>query len=119
MKTIYIKGITHYKKYIRKTVLKSELKEGQDFIEGYAGQDHALYWLNENIDLRTFKRAVGAKYVWRHRIRFYESIEEMNKKTKKEDDFNSEDLALLNKIKKNYYGKNMQVLQGGIGELVH
>jgi len=117
MRTIYIKGLTHYKKYIRKAILKSELIEGQDFIEGYAGQDYALYWLHDDLDLRTFKKAVGAKYVWRHRIRFYESIEEMNKK-KKDDDYNAEDLALLNKIKK-HYGKDMQVLQRDIGELVY
>lgn len=77
---IFIKGITHYKKYIRKALSKSKLVEGIDYIEGYASNEYALYWIKDTLTLKEFKRSIGAKYVWRHRIRFFESEEEMNKK---------------------------------------
>lgn len=78
MRTIYIKGIKKYKDSLVKGLNKSDLHEGRDYIQGLAGTDHALYWLNENISLRKFKLAIGAKYVFKHRMRFYNTIEEMN-----------------------------------------
>ena len=64
---------------MRKSLDKSALKPGKDFIEGNStSREYALYWLSKNILLRQFKLAISAKYIWKNRLRFYKSIEEIN-----------------------------------------
>jgi len=99
MRTIYIKGIKKYKDSLIKGLNKSNLVEGIDFIQGLAGNDHALYWLNESIELREFKLAIGAKYVWKHRMRFYNSIEEMNPVVI-DDNLTESEINLMNRVKR-------------------
>jgi hypothetical protein len=77
MKTVYVKGQTHYKKYVRKSLSKSKLREGLDFIEGLGSNEFGLFWINEKMKVRDFKRAVGARTIWKFRVKFYESFEEM------------------------------------------
>lgn len=101
MRTIYIKGIKKYKASLIKGLDKSSLREGRDYIQGLAGDDHALYWLNENLELREFKLAIGAKYVFKHRMKFFNTIEEMHPK-KNEDGLSEHEIKLFNKIKKEY-----------------
>lgn len=77
---------------------KSDLIDGTDYIQGLAGEDYALYWLRDDLNLREFKLAIGAKYVWKHRMRFYNSIEEMKPET--EDVMSDSEIVLMEKIKK-------------------
>lgn len=82
MITIYIKGINKYKAKVRKALRKSILVEGDHYIEGHSShEDCTLYWLTSRITLLDFKKSIGAKYVWKYRLRFYKTIEEMNPKT--------------------------------------
>lgn len=85
MKTIYVKGRTHYKKYVRKSLYNSKLREGLDFIEGLGSNEFGLFWINEKLNLKDFKRAIGAKTILKFRVNFYESFEEMNPKKTEED----------------------------------
>lgn len=102
MRTIYIKGIKKYKDSLIKGLNKSKLREGKDFIQGLAGKDHALYWINEELDLRDFKLAIGAKYVWKHRMRFYNTIEEMNP-IFIDENFSESEIKLMEKVKRKYH----------------
>lgn len=102
MRTIYIKGIKKYKESLIRGLNKSDLREGKDFIQGLAGKDHALYWINDNLDLRIFKLAIGAKYVWKHRMKFYNTIEEMNPVVVDETLSESE-IKLMERVKREYY----------------
>lgn len=104
MRTIYIKGIKKYKVSLIKGLGKSNLIEGIDFIQGLAGNDYALYWINENLDLREFKLAIGAKYVWKHRMRFFNTIEEMNPVVEI-DGLTASDLAFMKRIKDEIFTK--------------
>lgn len=81
MRTIYIKGIKKYNTSIYKGLRKSDLVEGKDYIVGLGGIDFALYWINENIGLREFKLAIGADYIWKHRMKFFENIEDVTPKS--------------------------------------
>lgn len=101
MRTIYIKGIKKFKKGIGKGLDKSELIEGKDYIQGLAGSDFALYWINENIALRDFKKAISAKYVFKHRLQFFNSIEEMNPE-KDNDELSLSEIELMNRVKENF-----------------
>lgn len=85
MKTIYIKGKGQYKRNVRKALSKTDiLIEGVDFVEGLEGSDFMLIWLREDLELRSLKLGITAKYVWKHRLKFYFSIEEMNPPKKEE-----------------------------------
>jgi hypothetical protein len=73
---IYIVGNPGFKKDVARKLEHSELK----FMPGYLGSvagatDYDMYWIDKTVSLRTFKEAIGAKYIWRHRIKFYESLE--------------------------------------------
>src|SRR5258708_4617109 len=102
MKTIYIKGIKKYKESLIKGLKKSDLTEGIDYIQGLAGKDHALYWINENLELKEFKLAISAKYVWKHRMRFYDTIEEMNPVVI-DDKLSESEIKLMEKVKREYH----------------
>jgi hypothetical protein len=85
MRTIYIKGKGQYKRNVRKALSKTDyLIEGYDFVEGLDGSDFMLIWLREGIDERLLKLGITAKYVWKHRLNFFNSIEEMNPPKKDE-----------------------------------
>ena len=60
---------------------------------GYTGASsdmdtHDLYWLDEKVDLRKFKEAIGSKLIWKYRLNFFTSleafIESQNKKKEAE-----------------------------------
>lgn len=106
MKTIYIKGIKQYKYYIRRGLEKSKLVEGKDYIIGNATNEYALVWIREDLDLRELKLAISAKYVWRNRMRFFLSIDEMN--PKQSNDLTLEDVELMNEIKNNLKHESYQ-----------
>jgi hypothetical protein len=101
MRTIYIKGIKKYKVSLIKGLDKSDLIEGKDYIQGLAGDDHALYWINDHVTLRDFKLAIGAKFVFKHRMRFFNTIDEMKPKIVDEG-FNESEKQFLDKIKREF-----------------
>jgi len=82
-KTIYITGIKKYQISIIKGLHKSDLVEGIDYIQGLNGDDYALIWIDEKLDIKDFKRAIGTDFIWKHRMRFYDDINEIKPK---EDD---------------------------------
>jgi ribosomal protein S8 len=85
MRTVYIKGIKKYKVSLLKGLNKSGFIEGKDYIRGVDDDDYALYWLANHVTLKHFKLVIDAHYVWKHRMRFYNSYDEMltKKKVKK------------------------------------
>lgn len=98
MKTVYIKGILHYKKRIRKQLNKSHLIEGKDYIEGLSESDYALIWICEGMDIRELKLEISAKYVWRHRLKFYNNINEMYPVPENNSELSESDLEFINQI---------------------
>ena len=73
---IYIVGNPGFKKEVARKLEHSELK----FMPGYLGSvsvatDYDMYWVDKSVSLRAFKEAISAKYIWRYRIRFYDTLE--------------------------------------------
>lgn len=102
MRTIYITGIKKYRVSILKGLLKSDLIEGKDFIEGSSGYDHALYWLGDHVTLKDFKLAIGAKYIWKHRMRFFNTYDEMKPPTVGSTELTETEKRLLSSITQKY-----------------
>lgn len=75
-KTVYIVGRDKF----NDEVIRHLERSGIDFMAGYdgppSGQDHELFWIPEDMSIRTFKEAIGAKTVFKHRLRFFSSLEE-------------------------------------------
>jgi len=98
MKTIYIKGRGYYKYGVRKGLERSNLKEGKDYIEGTNGSNFLLIWIREDMELRELKKAITAKHIFKYRIRFYNTIEDMCPK-QVEEGFRPEDLKLIEEVR--------------------
>lgn len=89
-KTIYIVGREKFVDDVTRHLERS----GLDFMPGYetkdAGAAHELFWIPEQMTVREFKEGIGAKTVFKYRLRFFESpesfIETMNSNEFTEDE---------------------------------
>lgn len=102
--TIYITGKAGFKKEVARRLEHSDI----NYMPGYIGSsldtsDHDMYWLDKAIDLRAFKDAIGAKAIWKYRIRFYNSLEAFIASQNKESQsttFTKQDLELIREMRK-------------------
>jgi len=100
--TIYITGEEGFKHEVAKRLDHSDL----EFMPGYIGNatgttDHDMYWVNKEVDLRTFKLAIGAKTIWKYRVRVYASLEEfITSQNKENNSFTASDLKLIQEMRK-------------------
>lgn len=71
--TVYIRGRNGFKSEVQHILEHARI----DTLPGFANERGvALYWIPENLSLRDFKKAIGAKYVFKHRLKFYMTVEE-------------------------------------------
>ena len=88
--TVYVTGKSDFGEEVLKKLESSNV----NYMPGYTGTSsemdtHDLYWLDENVDLRTFKEAIGSKLIWKYRLNFFTSLEafiESQKNKRKEQD---------------------------------
>lgn len=99
---VYIQGKGRYRDKLRKALYKSDLIEGDHFIEGvnslHEHKSTSLYWRTTRITLKQFKQAIGAKLIWKYRLRFYTHIDELPKQEKSSLEITQKDIDLM----KNY-----------------
>jgi len=74
--TIYITGRDGFREDVRRKLDHSHL----NYMPGYIDNSmscvmHDLFWLEESINLRTFKEAIGSKLIWKYRLRFFPNLE--------------------------------------------
>lgn len=76
-KTIYIVGKSDFREEVKKKLEHSSQRVMPGFIDSSSIETiHDLYWLDGRTDLRSFKHAIGGKLIWKHRLRFYHTLEE-------------------------------------------
>ena len=97
--TLYISG----KPDFEQEVLHHLGRSGFAFLPGSSDEaDLALYWVNDTSKLRDFKKAIGAKIIFKYRLRFYYKVEtfheELNK-AKKATTFTTHEKAMIRKMK--------------------
>lgn len=66
---LYIVGTEGFCEEVRKKIGQSEV----EIMPGYAGgmaEGYDLYWMDETMNIRTIKEAIGSKLVWKYRLRF-------------------------------------------------
>ncbi len=76
--TLYITGRADFRTDVRKKLDHTELNIIPGYIDNVAFKRgvHNLYWLDETVDLRTFKEALGSRLIWKYRLRFYTNLED-------------------------------------------
>jgi hypothetical protein len=104
MTEIYIQGIGSCKKKVRKALSKSSLIEGDHYIEGvnslHEHNQTLLYWKSSRVSIKDFKKAIGADIIWEHRLRFYESVDDLPKvKSESFDRMLQDEIALMDKYR--------------------
>ncbi len=66
------------------------------------GERVAMFWIPKGTSLRDFKMSIGSKIVFKFRLQFYHSYNELlgvrESKRVKEADFNSHERALIRKM---------------------
>ncbi len=75
--TIYISGKPDFRQDVRRKLEHSSIPHMPGYVESHPGQDPCdLYWLDGTVSLRRVKEALGAKVIWKFRLRFYTTLEE-------------------------------------------
>ncbi len=75
--TLYISGKTDFRQDVLRKLEHSGIPHMPGYIEMYPGQDPAdLYWMDGTVSLRKVKEKIGGKLIWKHRLRFYTTLEE-------------------------------------------
>ncbi len=65
---LYITGREGFCEEVRKKIDQANV----NLMPGYTGaiDTYALYWVDDQLDLRELKEAIGGKLVWKYRLRF-------------------------------------------------
>jgi hypothetical protein len=75
-KTVYIVG----REGFNDEVMRHLERSGLDFMSGYHAREtkeaHELFWIPETMSTREFKEGIGAKTVFKYRLRFFDSLEQ-------------------------------------------
>ncbi len=96
--TIYIVGKSDFREEVRKRLEHSNQRYMPGFIDGDSTALPAdLYWLDGRIGLRDFKEAIGGKLIWKHRLRFYATLEEylVSRQTKAESQLSEREREMI------------------------
>ena len=97
--TFYVAG----KPDFEQEVLHRLGQSGFAFLPGSSDEsDLALYWVNDTAKLRDFKKAIGAKTIFKYRLQVYNSVEEYHQnlaKGKNISTFTSHEKAMIRKMK--------------------
>ena len=93
--TVYILGKNNFEQEVINQLAGSDV----DFMEG-SKDDRGLFliWFKEGISLRKIKNAIGAKTVFKYRLKFYESLEEFDSQRPKVLTFSASEKALIKKM---------------------
>lgn len=100
--TVYIKGKTG----CEEDVLKNLEHSGFAFMPGTTNEKGlTLFWVDENEDLRDFKKAIGSKTILKYRIRFFTNVEDFieSKHNRMADDFYTQKRASAMKELNSWY----------------
>ena len=75
--TIYITGQGDFRSELRKRLEHGDQRFMPGYVENSSEMDtHDLYWLDGRTTLQLFKEAIGAKLIWKFRLRFFTTLED-------------------------------------------
>jgi hypothetical protein len=92
--TIYIRGKAGFELEVLRNLEKSDISflPGSDHVEGIA-----LYWVQDITLFRDFKKAIGAKTIFKYRLQFSFELEKAREK-RNTARFTAKEVALVKKM---------------------
>jgi hypothetical protein len=75
-KTVYIVGKGKFYDDVMRHIDRSGLEVMSGYHARQSGEQHELFWIPETMTMREFKEGIGAKTIFKHRLRFFESLEQ-------------------------------------------
>jgi hypothetical protein len=98
--TIYITGKTDFWEDVKDELSGAKVKHIVGSVEHLPEGSRGLYWLGEKENLEDFKRAIGAKLIWKYRLRFQLDAEITNSSTRStRDRFTERERSLIQKMR--------------------
>lgn len=95
--TIYIKGKPGFEREVEENLANAAVSVMPGSLS--EGENTALFWIDEKASLREIKKAIGSKVVFKYRLQFFKSLEEVNALEKAmESDFTDAEEDLIRKM---------------------
>ncbi len=94
--TIFITGKPGFRQEVLKNLNDSDIS----IMPGSTGneQDVSLFWIHENLSLRDFKKAIGSKIVFKYRLQFFNSLEELQVQQEKNTSLTPREEAMIREM---------------------
>jgi len=93
--TIYITGKPGFKEEVSKS-----LEDSDSVMPGSTGNDQevSLFWIEESLALREFKKAIGSKIVFKYRLQFFSSLEELQLQQEKNNSLTPREESMIREM---------------------
>lgn len=94
--TLYITGKPGFKEEILEKLDSADLP----FMPGSTGneQEISLFWIDDSLPLRDFKKAIGSKTVFKYRLQFFNSLEELQQEQEKNTSLTPREEAMIREM---------------------
>lgn len=73
--TVYIKGRADFREEVRRRLKHAALNTIPGYTDSPETCTYDLFWVDDRTDLRTFKKAIGAKLIFKYRLQFFTDLE--------------------------------------------
>lgn len=94
--TLYITGKPGFKEEVLESLEDSDLP----IMPGSTGneQDIILFWVDDTLPLRSFKKAIGGKVVFKYRLQFFSTLEERPQVQEKKSSLTPREEAMIREM---------------------
>lgn len=94
--TLYITGKPGFKEEVLESLDGSDLP----VMPGSTGneQDISLFWIDDSLPIRAFKKAIGSKIVFKYRLHFFKSLEELQRQQEKNTSLTPREEAMIREM---------------------
>lgn len=121
--TIYITGNGDFRNEVRKRLEHSSLHFMPGAMELLPlDHRHDLYWLDDTIALREFKKAVGSKIIWKYRLQFFTSLAdflEAKNPAPASTGFTSDENNMIKSMKLRVKNQHIDKIRMAMGRKIH
>lgn len=94
--TLYITGKSGFKEEVLENLEDSDIP----FMPGSLGneQEISLFWIDDQLPLRDLKKAIGSKLVFKYRLQFFNSLEELQQEQDKNTSLTPREEAMIREM---------------------
>ncbi len=94
--TLYITGKPGFKEKVLEHLEDSDLP----IMSGSTGneQDVILLWVDDSLPLRSLKKAIGGKVVFKYRLQFFNNVEEWQQSQEKKSTFTPREETMIREM---------------------